>query len=107
MTLIALFTAAEAALFAARHSTSRMSERQRLLAGSTPDVRSLPIVDRYLRRRTANATRFQILAASAAAQVCRRAVRTRTFEYMLLHFIRRTAFTVRRRMSSPTLEVGL
>ena len=101
MTLIALFTAAEAVLFAARHSKTRRTERRRLLTGNTLDeVRSLPTIDRHLRQRTADASRFQIIVASAVTRICRQAVYTRAFEYLLLHFVRTTASRGRRRLLS-------
>ena len=42
----------------------------------------------YLKRKTAGASRVQTFVASKLAEICRRAVHTRSFEYLVLHLIR-------------------
>jgi hypothetical protein len=66
-----------------------------LMGNSLDSVRALPLVDDYLKRKTAGASRVQTFVASKLAEVCRRAVHTRSFEYLLLHVIR-TAVLKRR-----------
>ncbi len=96
MALIALIAAAEAMLFSASGAKRNQVRRQQMLMGNTLDsVRALPLVDTYLKRQTAGASRVQVFVASKLAEVCRRAVQTRSFEYVLLHVIR-TAVPKRR-----------
>jgi hypothetical protein len=61
------------------------------MGNSLDSARCLPVVDEYLKRKTAGANRVQVFVASKLTEVCRRAVYTRSFEYLLLHVIR-TAF---------------
>ena len=90
MALIALIAAAEAMLYSASLSKRGQTRRQQVLMGNNLDsVRALPLVDAYLKRKTAGANRVQMFVASKLAEVCRRAVHTRSFEYVLLHVIRR------------------
>jgi hypothetical protein len=64
--------------------------------GTSTDLRrAVPFVDDYLKKKTAAATRFQRFIASKLAAVCRRAVHTRSFEYLLVHLVR-TAINKRR-----------
>jgi hypothetical protein len=94
--VIALIAAAEAMLFSASGAKRNQARRQQILMGSSLDSeRCLPIVDEYLKRKTANANRVQVFVASKLAEICRRAVHTRSFEYLLLHVIR-TAILKRR-----------
>ena len=89
MALIALIAAAEAMLYSASRSKRGHARRQQVLMGNSLDsVRALPLVDDYLRRKTAGASRVQTFVASKLAEVCRRAVHTRSFEYLVLHLIR-------------------
>ena len=89
MTLIALIAAAEAMLFTGSRAKRTQTRRQQVLMGNSLDsVRALPLVDDYLKRKTAGASRVQVLVASKLAEVCRRAVHTRSFEYLVLHLIR-------------------
>jgi hypothetical protein len=63
---------------------------------STEVHRAVPlVVDDYFQQKTARATRFQRFIASKLAALCRRFVRTRSFEYVLLHLVR-TAINKRR-----------
>lgn len=89
MALIALIAAAEAMLYSASRSKRGQAQRQQVLMGnSLGSVRALPLFDDYLKRKTAGASRVQVFVASKLTEVCRRAVHTRSFEYVLLHVIR-------------------
>ena len=89
MPLIALIAAAEAMLFSASGAKRNQARRQQVLMGNSLDsVRTLPLVDDYLKRKTAGASRVQVFVASKLAEICRRAVHTRSFEYLVLHLIR-------------------
>lgn len=89
MTLIALFAAGEAMLFSATHAKLNGARRQRVLMGNTLGSScSLPLLDDHLRRRTAGASRVQVFVASKLTQFCRQLVRTRSFEYAILHMVR-------------------
>ena len=89
MALIALIAAAEAMLFSASRSKRGQAQRQQVLMGNSLDSKHcLPFVDDYLKRKTAGASRVQTFVASKLAEVCRRAVHTRSFEYLVLHLIR-------------------
>lgn len=90
MPLIALIAAAEAMLFSASGAKRNQARRQQVLMGNSLEpVRALPLVDDYLKRKTAGASRVQMFVASNLAEVCRRAVHTRSFEYLVLHLIRK------------------
>jgi len=96
MALIALIAAAEAMLFSASRAKQEHARRQQVLMGTgMSSVRCLPLVDEYLKRKTARASKVQIFVASKVAEICRRAVHTRSFECLLLHLIR-TAVLKRR-----------
>ena len=89
MALIALIAAAEAMLYSASRSKRGHARRQQVLMGNSLDsVRTLPLVDDYLKRKTAGANRVQTFVASKLAELCRRVVQTRSFEYVLLQAIR-------------------
>jgi len=89
MALIALIATAEAMLYSASRSKRGHARRQQVLMGNNLDsVRTLPLVDDYLKRKTAGASRLQAFIASKLADICRRAVHTRSFELALLHAIR-------------------
>jgi hypothetical protein len=94
--VIALIAAAEAMLFSASGAKRNQARRQQILMGnSLNSERCLPLVDEYLKRKTACANRVQVFVASKLTEICRRAVHTRSFEYLLLHVIR-TAILKRR-----------
>ena len=105
--LIALIAGLEATLYSATRSKWGRARRQQLLMGTGTDLdRAIPFVDNYLKQKTVRATRFQRFIASKLAAFCRRAVNTRSFEYMLLHLLRtvinkrRNAFnTMKRRVN--------
>jgi len=88
--LIAIIAGLEAMLvFAARSKQGRV-RRQQLLMGTSTDLHraAVPLVDDYLKQKTARATRFQRFIASNLAALCRRVVHTRSFEYLVLHLVR-------------------
>lgn len=94
--MIALIAAAEAMMFSASGAKRHRARRQQVLMGNNLDSgRCLPVVDDYLKRKTAAATRVQQFVAAKLTQACRQAVHTRSFEYLLLHMIR-TAILKRR-----------
>jgi hypothetical protein len=87
--VIALIAAAEAILFSVSGAKRNQARRQQILMGNSMDsARALPLVDGYFKRKTASASRVQMFVASKLAEICRRAVHTRSFEYLLLHVIR-------------------
>jgi len=92
MAIIALIAAAEAMLFSVSGATRNQARRQQvLMSNSVNSIRGLPLVDEYLKRKTAGANRVQTFVASKLAELCRRVVHTRSFEYLVLQLIR-TAF---------------
>jgi len=94
--LVALIAGLEAVLYSAARSKRGRARRQQLLMGMNTDLhRAVPVVDNYLKQKTARATRFQRFIASKLAALCQRAVHTRSFEYLLLHLVR-TAILKRR-----------
>ena len=96
MTLIAVIAAAEAMLFAVSRSKRNQARRQQVLTGNSLDsVHALPLVDAFLKRKTAGANRVQMFVASKAAEICRRAVHARSFEYLILHLIRTAVLRLR------------
>ena len=108
MALIALIAAAEAMLFSASRAKQRTARRQQVLMGNAVDsLRALPLVDDYLKRKTAGASRVQTFVAAKVAEVCRQAVHTRSFEYLLLHLIRTAIQKRRRKFSISHLGVTL
>jgi hypothetical protein len=87
--LIGFIAAAETMMYAVSRSKRQQAQRQQVLMGNSLDsVRALPHVDDYLKRKTAGASRGQVFVASKLAEICRRAVHTRSFEYLVLHLIR-------------------
>ena len=108
MVLIALIAAAEATLFSASQAKRHHARRQQVLMGNAVDsLRALPLVDDYLKRKTAGASRVQVFLAAKAAEVGRLAVHTRSFEYLLLHLIRTAIHKHRQKLSIPHLGVTL
>jgi hypothetical protein len=104
MALLTLIAAAEATLFSASQAKRCQARRQQVLMGNDMDsVRCLPLVDAYLQRKTAGASRVQVFVASKLAEACRQAVHLRSFEYLVLHLIRTAAH--RRKSSISKLEV--
>lgn len=108
MALLAFIAAAEATLFSASQAKRYHARRQQVLMGNTVDsLRALPLVDDYLKRKTNGASRVQVFVAAKVAEVCRLAVHTRSFEYLLLHLIRTTIQKRRQRLSISHLRVAL
>lgn len=98
--IIALIAAAEAMLFSASGAKRHQARREQVLMGNSLDsALGLPLIDEYLKRKTAGANRVQRFIASKSAQVCRQAVHTRSFEYLLLHVIRTAILKRRRKLS--------
>jgi hypothetical protein len=89
MALIELLAATELILFSCSWAKRRGArKRQALLGSSSVDSLHLPIIDAYLRRNTSGASSLQVCVSSQVARFFRRAVHTRSFEYLLLHGIR-------------------
>jgi hypothetical protein len=89
MALLAIIATAEAVLYSASRSKRSQAGRQQVLMGnSLESARTLPLVDEYLKRKTAGANKVQTFVASKLTEICRRAVHTRSFEYLVLHLIR-------------------
>ena len=108
MALLTLIAAAEATLFSASQAERYHARRQQVLMGNNVDsVPSLPLIDDYLKRKTAGASRVQVFVAAKVAEVCRQAVHARSFEYLLLHLIRTTIHKRRRKLSISHLRVTL
>ena len=108
MALIALIAAAEAMLYSASRSKQGQAKRQQVLMGNSQDlVRALPLVDDYLKRKTAGASRLQMFVATKVAEICRRAVHTRSFEYLVLHLIRTAVLKRRNKFLNTQRRVSL
>ena len=94
--LIAIIAGLEATLYSATRAKWGRARRRRLLMGTSTDLhRAVPLVDDYLKQKTARATRFQSFLARKLAEIFRMLVHTQSFEYLLLHLIR-TAINKRR-----------
>ena len=108
MTLLALIATAEAMLCSASRVKRGQTQRQQVLMGQGVDsVHALPLVDEYLKRKTVGASRLQAFVASKLAEVCRQAVHTRSFEYLLLHLIRTTVHKRRSKQLIPHWRITL
>lgn len=108
MIVVALIGAAEAIFLSASRVQRGQTRRQQVLMGNSLDsVRALPLVDEYLKRRTDGASRVQVFVASKLADVCRRVVHTRSFEYMLLHVIRTAVLKHRNKVLNLQRRVTL
>jgi hypothetical protein len=84
--LIEIAAALELILVASAWTKRRRAKRWQMFMGKRDSIR-LPIVDDYLRRQTAGASRTEAFAASQLAAVCRKAVQTHAFQSLLLHGI--------------------
>jgi hypothetical protein len=107
MTLIAFIAAAKAAFLWASWSHWRHVRRQKILMGNSAPGRSIALVDRQLKRKVEGATKPQLFAASKLTQICRQAVQTQAFEYMLLHAIRSVLYKRQSMLSITKTEVVL
>jgi len=106
--LIALIAGLEAMVVYAARSKQGRARRQQLLMGTSTDLhRAVPLVDDYLKQKTARASRFQRFIASKLAALCRRVVLTRSFEYLLLHLIRTTINKRRNKFNNLKRRVTL
>lgn len=85
--LIEIAAVLELLLFACAWAKRRRAQRWQVFMGKRDSIR-LPILDDYLTRQTAGASRAEILAASQLAAVCRKAVQTHSFQSLLLQGIR-------------------
>jgi hypothetical protein len=100
--LIEIAAILELLLFACAWSKRRRAQRWQLLMGKKHPTR-LPVIDEYLTRQTAGASRAEVFAASQLAAICCKAVQTQTFQSLLLHGIR----SARRRKLTSTWRVTL
>jgi hypothetical protein len=107
--VIALIATAEAMLFSASGAKRHWVRRQQVLMGNSNlgSGRCLSLVDEYLRRKTAGASRVQVFIASKLTELCRRAVHTRSFEYLLLHLVRTSVLRRRSKRFSSQGRVTL
>ena len=105
--LIAIIAGLEAMLVFAARSKQGRARRQQLLMGAGADHRAVPLVDDYLKQKTARATRFQRFIASKLAALCRRVVHTRSFEYVLLHVVRTTILKHRNKLLNMKRRIVL
>ena len=85
--LIEIVAALELLLFTCSWAKRRRAQRLQVLMGKRDSIH-LPIVDDYVKRQIASASRVEIFAASQIASICRKAVHTRSFESLLLYGIR-------------------
>jgi hypothetical protein len=85
--LIEIAAALELLLFTCAWAKRRRAQRRQVFIGRK-DSTHLPVLDGYLKRRTAGASRVEIFAASHLAAICRKAVQTHSFQSLLLHGIR-------------------
>jgi hypothetical protein len=87
--LIAIIAGLETMFLAAARSKQRRARRVQLLMGTSTDLhRAVPFVDDYLKQKTAKATRFQRFIGRNLVALCRRAVQTKSFEYLAVHLVR-------------------
>lgn len=92
----------ELLLFASAWTKRRCAQRRKVFMGNRYAIH-LPVVDDYLKRQTAGASRAEIFAASQLAAVCRKAVHTQSFQSLLLHGIR----SARRGKTTSTWRITL
>jgi len=85
--LIEIAAVLELLLFTCAWATRKRAQRWQILTGNRPSVR-LPVMDDYLKRQTAGASRVEKFAASQLAALCRKAVQTHSFQSLLLYGIR-------------------
>jgi hypothetical protein len=107
MSIIVLLAAAKAAFLVVSWSRWRDGRRQKILMGNNATGRSIALVDTQLKRKVASATKAQIFAASKLTQICRQAVLSRAFEYLLLHAIQSGLCKRQSKLSITKTEVVL
>ena len=105
--LIAIIAGLEAMLVFAARSKQGRARRQQLLMGTSTDHRAVPLVDDYLKQKTARSTRFQRFIASKLAALCRRVVQTRTLDLLLLHVVRTTILKHRNKLLNMKRRITL
>ena len=76
----------ELLFFGCAWAKRKRARRWQVFMGKRDSIR-LPILDDYLARQTAGATKAEAFAASQLAAVCRKAVQTHSFQSLLLHGI--------------------
>ena len=104
--LIAIIAGLETMFLAAARSKQGRVRRQQLLMGTSTDLhRAVPLVDDYLKQKTMKATRFQRFIARNLASLCRRAVQTKSFEYLALNLVR--AAIMKRRSNKMKRRITL
>jgi hypothetical protein len=106
--LLAIIAGLEAMAFYAVRSKRNQARRQQLLMGTSTDLhRAVPLVDDYLKQKTARATRFQRFIASKLAALCRRVVHTRSFEFLVLQLVRAAIVKRRNRLRNMKRRIAL
>ena len=90
--MLAILAAIEAMTYCAFRSRRGRASKRHLLTGASTDFgRAVPLVDNYLRKKTAKATRFQSFLARKLAEIFRKVAQTRAFEFALLSIIQTAA----------------
>jgi hypothetical protein len=84
--LIEIAAFVELLLFTRAWAKRRRAQRLQVFSGNAESFR-LPVLDEYLTRQTASASRTEVFIASQLAAVCRKAVQTHAFQSLLLHGI--------------------
>jgi hypothetical protein len=85
--LIEIAAVLELLLFTCAWAKRKRVQRLQVFMGKKDSIR-LPMLDQYLKRQTAGASRAEAFVASRLAAVCRKAVQTDSFQSLLLHGIR-------------------
>ncbi len=106
--ILTFVTAIEASMiFSSWCRRVRTRRKEILLGGSTHEIKSLPILDRYLKQQTGNPTKMQIVAAQKVSVAIRHAVHTQAFEYLVLRIIQSVVARARCKSQMATVEVIL
>ena len=86
---------------------SRLKRQEILLGGGTQQIKSLPILDRFLKQQIGTPTKLQIIAARKVSSVFRQAVQAEAFEYLVLRMIQSAITRARRKSQMSKVEVIL
>ena len=86
---------------------ARIRRQEILMGGSTFELKSLPILDRYLKQQTGTPTKLQIIAAQKVSAAIRQAVHTKAFEFLILRMIQAVVTRARRKSQMSKVEVVL
>jgi hypothetical protein len=106
--MILTFVAAiEASLIFLSWSRRSRIRRHEILLGGIPEIKGLPILDRYLKQQTGMPTKLQIIAAQKVSSAFRKAVHTKAFEYVVLRMIQSVVTRTRRKSKMSKVEVVL